>query len=143
MSYVDDRPTDELMGVGRDRRPARAVFSAQSLKFIFGTPLKLEREAHRRGVQREGDDDRGTLDNQPQNHRSNERSSLSLNDTVRLRPPAGPPRAKRTRGSAPGGHLRHVSQLVLVACRKKSVAIYDDDDDLHARIVTSVVGSFT
>ena len=131
MSYVDDRPTDELMGVGRDRRPAR--FSAQSLKFIFGTPLKLVREAHRRGVQREGDDDRGTLDNQPQNHRSNERSSLSLNDKVRLRPPAGPPRAQRTRGSAPGGHLRHVSQLVLVLCRKKSVGIYDDDDDDLAR----------
>ena len=28
-----------------------SVFLLQSLKFIFGDPLKLEREAHRRGVQ--------------------------------------------------------------------------------------------
>ena len=43
----------------------------------------------------------------------------------------GPLRAQRPPGKAPGGHLRHVSQLVLVVGGKKSVAIYDDDDLAH------------
>ena len=54
-----------------------------------------------------------TLDNQPLID-DIKLPEMSLNVTVGLRPPAGPPRAQRTRGSAPGGHLRHVSQLVLV-----------------------------
>ena len=61
------------------------------------------------------DDDGGTLDNQPQNDRSNAGSKKALNDTVMGagRPP-GPLRAQRPPGRAHGVLRRHVTQLVLV-----------------------------
>ena len=66
-----------------------------------------------------------TLDNQPLID-DIKLPEMSLNVTVGLRPPAGPPRVQRTRGSAPGGHLRHVSQLVLVVYTISDIiAIFD------------------
>ena len=57
---------------------------------------------------------------------------MSLNDgreaqAARL----GPPRAQRTRGSAPGGHLRHVSQLVLVVITIDIFVIFDSFPTSH------------